>query len=441
MSAKEKATVAGKPVELWDLSELDAAGADKKRSVFAGGAKAKETDTAKPAVPNRIDFGAHSEALVQQQPQVRQRWVPLIGLAFFATLLLWASIAKIDQVTRGHGKVIPASGVQRIQSLEGGIVDSIQVNEGEMVEQGQVLIQLQDTLFNSNYQENAVRRDFLAGRVARLQAESQGFIKPDFPDLLNEQNRKVETELFNIRRDDFLARERAIAERLSLAEEEISILTNGRQSVSRLELVTSRRVAAELRGQLNTLRTTQVRDALEQHDGYRSELLVLDESLKRDKDRLDRTTLRSPVQGIVNKIHVEAVGEIVDRGDDMMEIVPLGDSLLIEANVRPSDIGFIHADQPAVVKFTAYEFTTYGGLEGTVEYIGVDTVSDAQGDSYYPIRVRASADTLGVNRDGKDLQIIPGMVAEVDLLTGEKTVLQYLLTPINRAREKALTEN
>ncbi len=440
MSAQDKAAgmnkpLDNKPIELWDLSELDTIGAGTE-DVTPDKAQNPHQAIEHPG----IDFGAHSKELARQQPQAKQRWIPLIGVGFFMVLLLWASVAKIDQVTRGHGKVIPASGVQRIQSLEGGIVKNIQVQEGQMVEQGQILLQLQDTLFNSNYQENAVQRDFLAGRVARLAAESEGFREPVFPESLSEENRKVETALFNIRRDDFLARERAIAERLSFAEEEISILTNGRQSVSRLDLVTSRRVAAELLGQLNTLRTKQVRDALEQHDSYRSELMVLSESLKRDKDRLDRTTLRSPVKGIVNKIHVETVGEVVDRGDDIMEIVPLKDTLLIEANVRPADIGFIHADQRAVVKFTAYEFTTYGGLEGTVEYIGVDTVSDANGDSYYPIRVRASADTLGVNRDGQDLHIIPGMVAEVDLLTGEKTVLQYLLTPINRAREKALTE-
>ena len=195
-----------------------------------------------------------------------------------------------------------------------------------------------------------------------------------------------------------------------------------------------------MQGQLDTLITSASREALEAHDALRTELAVLNETMKRDKDRLDRTVLRSPMKGIVNKINVDTRGQVIGSGEVAIEIVPLNDTLIVQANIRPEDISFIHSNQEAVVKFTAYDFTRYGGLEGTVEYIGVDTVSNELGESHYPIRVRTNSNSLGV-KDGQELSIIPGMVAEIDFKAGQKTVLQYLLTPINRARERALREH
>ena len=141
----------------------------------------------------------------------------------------------------------------------------------------------------------------------------------------------------------------------------------------------------------------------------------------------------------MNKIHVTGAGGVIRGGDGVMEIVPINDTLLVEANIRPEDIGFIHSDQAATVKFTAYDFTIYGGMEGVVEYIGVDTIRNDMGETYYPVRIRTDSNIMG-SKDGRELSIIPGMVAEIDILAGQKSVLQYLLTPLNRAREKALTE-
>ena len=145
------------------------------------------------------------------------------------------------------------------------------------------------------------------------------------------------------------------------------------------------------------------------------------------------------MNGVVKKVHVDAQGQVVLSGESVIEVVPLDDSLLVQANVRPEDIGFVHSDQQAMVKFTAYDYIRYGGMEGTVEYIGADTITNESGETYYPIRIRTKSNTMGT-KDGRDLSIIPGMVTDVDLLAGKKTVLQYLLTPINRAREKALKE-
>jgi len=217
------------------------------------------------------------------------------------------------------------------------------------------------------------------------------------------------------------------------------MLERGETSVTKVELIAAQTTVVQLRGELQTLLTSTKRDALENHDAHRIELAVLNESLNRDKDRLDRTVLRSPMNGVVKKIHVDAQGQVVASGESVIEVVPLDDSLLVQANVRPEDIGFVHSNQQAMVKFTAYDFIRYGGMEGTVEYIGADTITNEQGETYYPIRIRTQSNTMGT-KDGHELSIIPGMVTDVDLLAGKKTVLQYLLTPINRAREKALQE-
>ena len=188
---------------------------------------------------------------------------------------------------------------------------------------------------------------------------------------------------------------------------------------------------------------------MEQFDKDRADLEVLVEAIKRDKDRLDRTIIRSPVRGVVNKIHINTVGRVVGSGADIMAIVPSDDTLLIEANIGPADIAFIRPGEKVNVKFTAYDFSRYGGLDGKVERIGVDTVTDEssrqarQGQpaaSYYPITVRTEKNSLGKDHNGNELPIIPGMVVEVDILTGKKTVLEYLLMPLNRARERALRE-
>jgi len=362
-----------------------------------------------------------------------------VCLLCVSVLGLWASMAKIDQVTRGSGKVIPSSKVQTIQSLDAGIVVGIPVKEGDIVEKGQPVLRLDDAVVSANFTETIARRDLVLARMARLQAEAANFSPPVYPDSIDPASVFIENELFNARRADYQARKISAEQLLGHARSELDVLRLGQESMTKLDIIRAERDVAMLEGNLNTLVSESRRNAHDAHDVLREELTVLNGALARFGDALGRTTLRSPTHGTVNKIHIAGEGGVISGGESVMEIVPINDTLLVEANIRPEDIGFIHSDQTATVKFTAYDFTIYGGMEGTVEYIGVDTIQNDQGETYYPVRVRTESTTMG-SKDGRELTIIPGMVAEVDVLAGQKSVLQYLLTPLNRAREKALTE-
>ncbi len=369
-------------------------------------------------------------------------FLPWLAVAFVSVLLWWASRAEIDEVTRGVGKVIPSKSLQKVQSLEGGLIESILVTEGQLVEAGQELIHISDAIFASNYEENIAKRDVLAARLVRLRAEATGSDKLDFPENTRPDLSLSEIDLFEKRRTDYVATEEGLQSRLKLAKNEEGLLLDAKESgaVSPIELLRIQKEVAELESQLRMHATNAQRLAMEQYDQHKAELEALTEAIKRDKDRLDRTVLRSPVRGTINKIYLNTEGRVIGSGEDIMDIVPSDDTLLVEANVRPSDIAFIHPNQDAMVKFTAYDFTTYGGLEGQVEHISADTITDEQGESFYQIKVRTTDNTLGKDSKGQELPIIPGMVTEIDILTGEKTVLTYLLKPITRARERAFRE-
>ena len=374
------------------------------------------------------------------------RWSLWIAGALFVGLIWWASWAEIEEVTRGIGKVIPSKSVQIIQSLEGGILQNIYVEEGQIVEKGQPLLQISDAIFASSYNENVVKRDALQARLCRLEAEAASFAELKFPDDVRKDLADLERDLYEKRKNDFTATKTALESRLTLARREEQLLVDGMKSraVSPVELIRVQKEVAQIDGDVNTLETTLQRAAMEKYHDDQSMLDTLQQALLRDKDRLDRTLIRAPIRGTVNKIHINTVGRVIGSGVDIMQVVPADDTLLIEANVRPADIAFIRPGQAVKVKFTAYDFSIYGGLDGTLEHLGADTVTsekhNEQGESFYPIKVRTTQHSLGKDRNGKELEIIPGMVAEVDILTGKKTVLTYLLKPINRARMRALRE-
>ena len=431
----------------WDLEFLDLVGKAndelKSREVTEEGVsgefvREKPTKADKPA-ESGISFEAVSEKLFQKERRLSQRHIPTLALVFVVAMIVWASFADIDQVTRAQGKVIPTAKLQLVQSLEGGIVDEILVREGDIVAAQQQLIKLQDTQFQANYQETLARHAFILGRMARLEAEASDFSTPAFDAAVSEDIASSELLLLEARQADYIARKRSLEDLLSIAEQSHRLLERGETSVTKVDLLNALRSVVQLRGELSMLQTEHKRSALEGLDSLRIELAALNEMLTRDKDRLDRTVLRSPMNGVVNKVNVDAQGQVVSSGEDVIEIIPIDESLLVQANVRPEDIGDVHSDQRALVKFTAYDFIRYGGMEGTVEYIGADTVTNEKGETYYPIRIRTESNTMGT-RDGRDLSIIPGMVADVDLLAGKKSVLEYLLTPVNRARERALKE-
>ncbi|AFJ48163.1 HlyD family type I secretion periplasmic adaptor subunit [Shimwellia blattae] len=404
--------------------------------------------------------------------------------AFLMALIIWAACAQVDEVTRGEGKAIPSSRLQKIQNLEGGIISEVFVHEGEIVEAGQPLLRLDDTRFRSNVGESEADRNALIARIARLQAQLDDKplalspeIERDAPGVAS-----GERELFNAQRERFRNEISGLEEQLVQRRQELldykSKSTQFRQSlgllqqelrmseplvaagaISKVEVLRLRRSEVETRGQLESVQLSipRAQSAIneieskiaEAKERYRSELLTeLNEahtnltktqaSGKAIEDRVNRTLVTSPVRGIVQQMLVNTIGGVIQPGDELVEIVPLDDTLLVEAMVRPQDIAFLHPGQQAMIKFTAYDYTIYGGLKGSLEHISADTITDKEGRSFYQIHLRTNSNHLGGEEN--PLLIIPGMVVSVDIITGRKSVLSYLLKPILRAKAEALRE-
>ncbi|QQZ42300.1 HlyD family type I secretion periplasmic adaptor subunit [Pseudomonas sp. SK3(2021)] len=425
-----------------------------------------------------------NKALIEDAPRVIRLTIwGIIG--FFLFLLLWANFAVIDEVTKGEGKAIPSSKVQKIQNLEGGIVSELFVKEGQIVEAGAPLIRLDDTRFKSNVGETEADRLSMLLRVERLSAEIDD--RPlSFPaDALEAAPGQAASEksLYESRRQqlhdevgglqeqliqkqqelrEFTSKQAQYRQQLGLQRQEIAmsepLVAQG--AVSPVEVLRLKRAEVETRGQLDatTLAIPRAESAIkevqrkidETRGKFRSEALTqLNEARtelnkasatgKALEDRVSRTLVTSPVRGIVKQLMVNTIGGVIQPGSDMVEIVPLDDTLLVEAKIRPQDIAFLHPGQEAVVKFTAYDYTIYGGLKAKLEQIGADTITDEdKKTTYYVIKLRTDRSHLGT--DEKPLLIIPGMVASVDIITGKKSVLSYLLKPIIRARAEALHE-
>lgn len=425
-----------------------------------------------------------NKALIEDAPRVIRLTIWGI-IAFFLFLLLWANFAVIDEVTKGEGKAIPSSKVQKIQNLEGGIVSELYVKEGQVVEAGAPLIRLDDTRFQSNVGETETVRLSMLLRVERLSAEVDER-ELNFPaDAVKEAPGQAASEksLYQSRRQqlhdeigglqeqliqkqqelrEFTSKQAQYRQQLGLQRQEIAmsepLVAQG--AVSPVEVLRLKRAEVETRGQLDatTLAIPRAESAIkevqrkidETRGKFRSEALTqLNEARtelnkasatgKALEDRVSRTLVTSPVRGIVKQLMVNTIGGVIQPGSDMVEIVPLNDTLLVEAKIRPQDIAFLHPGQEAVVKFSAYDYTIYGGLKARLEQIGADTITDEdKKTTYYMIKLRTDRSHLGT--DEKPLLIIPGMVASVDIITGKKSILSYLLKPIIRARAEALHE-
>jgi len=356
---------------------------------------------------------------------------------FIFVALFWANYAILDEVTTGEGKVIPSSNIQIIQNLEGGIVKGIFVKEGEIVKKGQILMQIDNTRFTSSFDEAGKKIDSLTLEIIRINAEINRK-KPVFPKNLI----KSQPNLVNDQQALYISKMNELNQllrALELAQKELDmtrpLLKNG--AVSQVEVIRLDRTVSEIQGNIDKFKS----DELDRLNKARGDLSALNEANKADQDRITRTTVRSPVYGVIKQIKTTTIGGVVQPGNDIIEVVPLDDTLLIEAKIRPSDIGFIHPGQKAKVKISAYDFSIYGGLNGVVEQISADTIvdeTDKKNESFYMIRVRTDKNHLG--SDKRPLPIIPGMLATVDILTGEKSVLQYLLKPILKAKNSALRE-
>jgi adhesin transport system membrane fusion protein len=363
-------------------------------------------------------------------------WVCALMLACF---LAWSAWFQVVEVSTGTGKVVPSSREQVIQSLEGGIVTQMNVSEGTLVERGQILAQLDPVKSQSNVGESEAKYRAMVASVARLQAESSG--QPlKFPASLAAwpELTRAETELYNTRRRGLESTLAGIQDSLKLVRSELQITENLAKigASSRVEVIRLNRQRSELELKATEARSDYMVRAREDLAKASAEADTLSEVVRGRADSLSRLTLRSPVRGIVKDIKVTTIGGVVPPNGQLMQIVPLDEQLLIETRIAPRDIAFIHPDQEAKVKITAYDYSIYGSLDGKVVTISPDTIQDEAKPEvfYYRVYIRTHADVLR-NKAGKTFAIVPGMIATVDIRTGEKTILDYLIKPLNRAKE------
>ncbi|MEM8208829.1 HlyD family type I secretion periplasmic adaptor subunit [Morganella morganii] len=394
---------------------------------------------------------------MKQEPETNLRGVPFfyggrhepglprlarliaVILGFFIILLIWAALSDVDEITKGQGKIIPSSREQVIQSLEGGILASLEVREGAIVEKGQVIAYLDETRFESSLDESRSRYKANRIKAARLTAEvsSGAFVIPD--------DVKQDTELVNAEQRLYKSRKERLEQSVKGVSDSLALYRREEMILQRLvksgasgevELIRLKRTISELESKKQELRNEYVVNAREQLAEVNKELEELESVMRARDDALQRAKVVSPVRGIVKSIEVNTIGGVIAPGGKIMDIIPLDDQLIVEAKISPQDIAHIRLNDPALVKITAYDYAIYGGLDGEVILISPDTLQDEiQRDHvYYRVLIRTSRDVL-INKSGKEFQIFPGMVAEVDIKTGSKSILRYLVKPLNRANE------
>jgi membrane fusion protein, adhesin transport system len=363
-------------------------------------------------------------------------WIICIGLL---VLLVWAWLFKLEEVSTGTGKVVPSSKEQIIQSLEGGILTKLNVREGEVVQQGQILAQLDPTRLASNVGESESLLLASKATAARLRAEVNGaslkfpaeVLKE--PALVNE-----ETALYHSRRSNLEESLAGLKQALTLVEQELKMTEPlvAKGAASEVEVLRLKRQATDLRNQMNDVRNQYLVKSREELAKANTDIETQSQIVKGKSDTLSRTVFKSPVRGIVKEIDVMTLGGVVSQNGKLMTIVPLDEQLVVEARISPRDIAFIRPEQEALVKVTAYDYSIYGGLKGKVTVISPDTLRDEvkQDQFYYRVYIRTDSDKL-TNKDGKQFSITPGMVATVDIKTGEKAVLDYLIKPFNKVQE------
>ncbi len=365
----------------------------------------------------------------------------LLIVAFITVAYIWADRAVIDEVTRGEGKVTPSSREQVIQSLEGGILAEMLVRQGDIIEEGQVLLRIDDTRSGASLREGQSKVLSERAAIARLTAEANG-VQPAFPKDIPASIVSLEQKLYTSRRTSLAQAVGSLGRNLKLIEEELAMTEPlvERGAVSAVDILRLRRQVIEIKGKIQEHRNRYKAEAREELASREAELARALEVNTARADEVNRSIIRSPMRGTVKNVEITTVGGVIRPGATIMEIVPLEDKLLVEARIRPSDVAFLRAGQDATVKITAYDYSIYGSLPGRLEHISADTIPDEknQNESYYRILVRTdSAELRG--KDGP-LPIIPGMVATVEILTGEKTVLDYILKPVLKVRDNALRE-
>lgn len=431
--------------------------------------------------PVESDFVTDADHFIIQQEPLRARVLVRALLIAILLFIVWAALARIDEITKGDGKVIPSRQLQVLQSLDGGIVADIQVREGQLVSAGQVLLQIDPTRFESSVRENRAQYLSLSAKAARLQAigNNQPFklseeVLREDPKTAEEERRLYETATSELQAQVSIAQQQMYQKQQELSEARVKqaqaaqayesttrelavtkpLLNSG--AVSEVELLRLERDVARFRGErdvagaqiaraqsaiaeasrkIQEVELTARNTASKEYSETMAKLNALTQGSTGLADKVKQASIRAPVKGTVKRLMVNTVGGVVQPGKDIVEIVPFEDTLLLEARVLPKDIAFLKPGQPAIVKFTAYDFSIYGGLDAKLEHIGADSITDDKGNTYYTVRVRTDKSVIGDN-----LPIIPGMVAEVDIITGKKSILSYLMKPVLRAKQAAMTE-
>ena len=426
-----------------------------------------------------------SEALVEKTPHAPQRLFRVIFMLFFV-LVLWASVAEVEEFTLGFGKVVPSKSIQVIQNLEGGILSELLVHEGQLVEKGQPLIRIDDTRFSSTMKENKLQLDFLRVKVQRLKAESSGnkfeFSKNDNTSFHQREMALYHSRQFEYENERVVIGDKIIQKNLQLDELKNSLLnqtlseklirkefdlTNPlvvQGAASSVEVIRLEREMIELQGSIKSTKIMIPRLEAELHEvattlkrvslsfkakahaelnETQAKLAQMLEGAQALGDRVARTLVLAPVKGTIKRLKITTIGGVIQPGMDLIEIVPYEDQMMVEVKIRPADIAFIHPQQSAIVKVTAYDFSIHGVLSGKVIHISPDTIVDEQGDSYYLVKI--VTDTNFNQKESSEnhrmeLTIIPGMTVEAGILTGQKTIMSYLLKPILKTKNNALRE-
>ncbi|PMM22398.1 HlyD family type I secretion periplasmic adaptor subunit [Vibrio lentus] len=452
---------------------------------------------------NELEYVDDKTAALLLNTPTSARIILWVIVLFFIAAIGWSAWAEIDKVTVGQGKVIPSSQIQVVQNLEGGLVKEILVKEGQRVQKGQQLLLIDDTRFRSDFREREQQVANLTANALMLSASLTSVVineefsekewkksvtldygklafPPKFyelqPQLVNRQKAEYRQDLNNLRNQLFVfdqqveqkqqdlveikARVRNLKQSYQFARQELNITKPLADEgvVPQIELLKLQRQVNDTRREMTSselkipfLRSAIKESMLSRIDAalnFRSEqqeklnqaqdkLSAITESAVGLEDRVNRTVVVSPVTGTVKTLGINTVGGVIQPGMDIVEIVPTEDSLLVEAQIAPQDIAFLHPELTAIVKFSAYDFTKYGGLEGVLEHISADTTQDEEGNSFYIVRVRTEKHNFGQN---EELPIIPGMTASVDIITGKRTVLEYMLKPLLSAQNNALKE-
>ena len=431
-----------------------------------------------------IEFMDELEAAARMKTSYSSNLMLIAVASLVASFFIWAGTCEIEQLTRGGGQVVPTREIQHVQSLEGGILQELLVGEGDIVEKGQVLLRISDVAFAS--EERGVEARFLAlqAKKARLQAEAKGEeyavpaeVQEKTPDigqneleLYNSRQQELKNALANLDSkietaqadlSEITVKIKRMQESSALLREELVITQDmvRKKAVPKLEEIRLKRDLNDLDGQIKEARERKggleaeldaaKRSKNDQLDKFRSqalgdlndvetEIAQLEENLTAISDRVFRTEIRSPVYGVVNKITIKTMGGVVESAMKLVEIVPLEDELKIMARVPPNEIAFIHPGQDVNVKITAYDPQRYGSLPGRLVRIGANSITDRDGNVFFEVEVRTAKNHLGT--EARPLPITPGMVAEIEVITGKRTILEYLAKPILKAKDRALTE-